>query len=158
MRPRLLLIIIAIMAFAVITVVQARMAAQDTSGLLQAEQQVAAIFRDVIARNAALPAPVRENLTAAQLVFYKGGSELNESVTLGNEWQEVRPAGNVSLKLPAGVIVSAWTFGINAFRPVKRWQNGHGDVGIPPGTITLTTVHGANGDVHVEHDGRVWYQ
>ncbi len=146
-----------VVTYAALVVVQYRMDSQDTIPLLRAQRQVAAIFRDVIARNESLPVPVREKATAAQVVFHAGGSELNEYVTLGDGWQEVHPAGNVSLKLPTGVAVSAWTFPINAFRAVKRWHNGHGTTAIPSGSIRLTKGHRANVDVHVDDDGRVWY-
>ena len=152
-----LLIPLALVVFTVVATVQVRSAMRDTALLRRAQQQIADIFEDVIARNAGAPPPAEGNQTGVEVVFSRDSPDLAEYVNRGAGWQPMHPSGNFTLRLPDGVVVSTWV-GKNVMRAWKRWEPSGSHVLIVPCIVTLTSRSGAHVDVHVETDGRVWYR
>lgn len=126
----------------------------DVRPVLAGQRQVAAIFRDAILRGAEIKTPRGGTTTGAQVVFYKGGSDLNEYVNDGTGWRDVKPLDRASLALPEGVIVSGWTFPSNAMRSETDWKDGR-RTSTWTGTVTLTGRHGVSASVRVTASGTV---
>ncbi len=146
-----------LVAFAVVATVQVRSAMRDTALLRRAQQQIADIFKDVIALNAGAARPAEGDQTGVEVVFSRDSPDLAEFVNRGAGWQPMHPSGNFTLRLPDGVVVSTWV-GKNVMRAWKRWEPSGSHVLIVPCIVTLTSRSGAHADVHVETDGRVWYR
>lgn len=116
--------------------------------LLKSQAQVAVIFQDVVTLARLSPAGA-----VAQVVFFPAKKEFSMYVDTGRGWRQVAPSGSVPLTLPDDVVVSSWTFPVNAMRV---WVRGS-KVVATAGILTLRSPNGATGEVWVQKDGTVWY-
>ena len=132
----------------------ARYVLPDVRPVVIAQQRVAAIFRDAILRGAETKAPRSGTITGTQVVFYRGGSELDEYVNDGTGWRDLKPPEKLSVALPQGVIVSGWTFPTNAMRSVTDWTHRRRTI-VWTGTVTLSGRHGVSASVRVVGNGTV---
>ncbi len=151
------LIALSVAALAATLLIGAWTRSEEAAALREAQMQVAAVFRDVLTKTAAMPPG-----SVGQVVFWPNSNQLMEQLaTPGQPWQTGQPPGGLSLWLPGSVTISSYTFPTNAMRVF----NGDLSTGTYQaannaswsGQLTLQTTHGMTGTVHVTRAGTVWY-
>ena len=155
-----LLVALSILALLAGLALSAWVRTTEAASLRQAQIQVAAVLRDVVAR-VNTTGPLAVATTTAEAMFSAGSGTVGEYVDTGAGWVAVPASPAAPLTLPAGITVASSTF---AGGTAQAWQ-GESDTGtfeqIPvqatAGSVTLQSAHGMTATIHLTLGGTVWY-
>lgn len=166
------LVAAAVMALTATIALGAWVRTNESATLTQAQQQVAAVLRDAIARvskpctgqvpNGQCGSPFAYN--QVKVCFTTGSGILSEQAAYGASgasFQAVTPPSGISLTLPAGITVQSTTLSAGcmtaqmAETDTSVWEQFGGET--TSGVVTLTSTHGMTVTVSVGTAGDVSY-